>query len=127
MQTIPTKILNPQRLYNLDVLKATTSGDDEFFVKILSTFLKNNQEALVRIKQSFKMQRYLDVGEAAHKMLSSYKHLEVKSLIPTLSELEGLVNGSVLEEEEMKDMIDYLSEVSEQLFGELQAEIDRVK
>ncbi len=116
------------RLYNLDVLKATTDGDNEFFIKILSTFLANNKDSLSKMQEAVKTKKTEDVGNFAHKMLSSYKHLEVHLLTDVLARLEGLSLGlgQELSLKEVEGMVAYLSVHSVELFGEIEKEIEKV-
>ena len=115
------------QLYNLDVLKATTEEDTEFFVKILTTFLENNKEMLVKMKTALKSKNFLEVGNFAHKMLSSYKHLEVNLLIDSLTKLEMLSVGHYIEPREIHEMVAFLDMHSKDLFEQLTKEIELVK
>lgn len=114
-------------MYNLDVLKATTEEDTEFFIKILTTFLQNNKELLAKMKVAFNNKNFIDVGNFAHKMLSSYKHLEVNLLIDPLTKLETLSVGHRMEPEEIQEIIDFLDLNSKYLFEQIAKEIELVK
>lgn len=123
-----TKLLNLEApLYNLDVLKATTEEDTEFLIKILTTFLENNQELLTKMKSALKNKNFIDVGNFAHKMLSSYKHLEVNLLIDPLTKLETLSVGHQIESDKIQEMIDFLDLHSKELFEQISKEIELVK
>ena len=113
-------------LYNLDVLKMTTDGDKEFLVKILTTFLANNRESLANIKEALIHQDMHEIGVFAHKMLSSYRHLEVNLLIDGLVKLEQMSLGFELGMKEVQEIVDYLSFYSNKLFSELEIEIGQV-
>jgi len=109
------------------VLKATTEDDTEFFIKILTTFLENNNELLEKMKVALKNKNFLDVGNFAHKMLSSYKHLEVNLLIDPLTKLEMLSVGHYIEPQEIHQMVTFLDMHSRDLFEQLAKEIELVK
>lgn len=115
-----------ERIYNLEVLKITTDGDDEFLLKILNTFLNNNKELLGKIQEALKTNKLQDIGNFSHKMLSSYKHLEVNLLIDPLTKLESLSLGYSLDPKEIKLLVDYLSYYSVRLFAQIEQEIELV-
>lgn len=114
------------KLYNLDILKITTEDDHEFLVKILNTFLNNNKEMLDRLEQSYSAGNFTEIGEIAHKMLGSYKHLEIKSVIKPLTELEGLATGKHLEQGEIRELIDHIVTDSTEVFKGIEKEISEI-
>ena len=114
------------KLYNLDILKITTEDDNEFFVKILSTFLNNNKEMVLKMESAFEGKRLTEIGEIAHKMLGSYKHLEINSLIKPLTDLEGLTIGKTLELPHIKDLIEHIKQDSDEVFRGLEREISEI-
>jgi hypothetical protein len=109
------------------MLKVTTDGDKEFLIKVLSTFLTNNKESLSNMQASVKTGNQEDIGNYAHKMLSSYKHLEVNTLIEVLTKLEGLSMGFKLGKQETKELVNYLSLYSASLYQEIEKEIEQIR
>jgi len=109
------------------VLKATTEDDSEFFIKILTTFLENNKEQVAKMKSALESKNFLDVGNFAHKMLSSYKHLEVNLLIDSLTKLEMLSVGHHIEPQEIREMVAFVDLHSKDLFEQIAKEIELVK
>lgn len=71
-------------LYNLDELKKIAKDDSSFIKKMLLTFITNSTTDINKIKKSVKEQNWKQVGETAHKMLPSFRHLEIKNVIPDL-------------------------------------------
>jgi len=114
-------------LYNLAVLKMTTAGDDDFLIKVLSTFLNNNKDLIARLHKAFEDKKYLEIGDIAHKMLSSYKHLEVNTIIDALTKLETLTFGGEMLEEDVGRMVRFISVQSKKVFEGIENEIMQIK
>ena len=78
---------------------------------------------ITKLHVSFMENRLVDIGDAAHKMLGSYKHLEINSVIKQLTELETLSIGKTLDKQLIKDYIDHITIDSEMVFEGLESEI----
>ena len=78
---------------------------------------------IAKLQISYQENRLIDIGDAAHKMLGSYKHLEINSTIKQLTELETLSVGKTLEKQLIKDYIDRITIDSEKVFEGLESEI----
>lgn len=76
------------RLYNLDELKRIANNNPEFIRKMLNTFIKNSKTGLKDMRENLKKQNWDQVGEIAHKLLPSYRHLDVKTVISDLVEIK---------------------------------------
>ncbi|MBC7450384.1 MAG: response regulator [Cytophagales bacterium] len=114
-----------QDLYNLDSLKEITADDPEFLVEMLETFIVNNKASLKIIQEAYELKKLKEIGELAHKMLSSYQHLKVVSLYETLATLEGLI-WKVDLPVDLENLIHQLTDISENLFQKLEEEIKAV-
>lgn len=110
-------------LYNLEQLKESIHHDGEFLVLMLNTFIQTNKESLANMSLAIEKQQWKAVGEMAHKMLSSYRHLDIKSLLPPLTTLEQLIWNDIPHNIIVNDF-SFLKSVSEMIFKKLKEEIN---
>ncbi len=97
-EIILKKEFNP-RPYNLFELKKI-AGDDEDFVKhTLQIFIENSEEAVINLRKFLKEEKWKQAGETAHKILPSFRHLEVNTVVSKLVEIKTrtLVYGDNME------------------------------
>ncbi len=79
--------MNP-RPYDLYELKKMAGNDAGFINQTLELFIENSENAVKSFRHYLKNNDYKQIGETAHKILPSYRHLEVDSVIPGLTELK---------------------------------------
>jgi signal transduction histidine kinase/DNA-binding NarL/FixJ family response regulator len=75
-------------LYNLNELRNVTSSNREFFHEMIRTFEQNATEGVKILKSSFKKKDWTQIRETAHKLIPSYKHLDIKTVVSDLVELK---------------------------------------
>lgn len=107
--------------YNLAELKKMT-GNKAGMVKLLNTLIENSENTIQKFQQLLKNKNWKQIGEAAHKILPSYKHLEVHSIASDLMDIKiktlvdpeyGLVPALV--ENVIKEMIQVISELKKEV------------
>lgn len=94
--------------YSLDGLKEMAAGDQVFITNMIQTFINNSKESITLLKKYSEENNREQIGETAHKMLPSFRHLEVNEIIPFLedmkektmsdkdnSELTGLIDQTI--------------------------------
>ncbi len=74
--------------YNLFDLNNMANNDPNFIIQVLKTFIENSETAVLNFKHSLEKENWKEIGEIAHKILPSFKHLEVNKIIPKLVEIE---------------------------------------
>jgi PAS domain S-box-containing protein len=74
--------------YNLFDLKKMANYDESFIIQALNTFISNAKLAVVNLKHYLEEEDWIEIGETAHRILPSFKHLEVDKVIPKLIELK---------------------------------------
>lgn len=79
-------------LFDLREIKKFTD-DPQLIRQVMVTFVDNAQENLELMHQALLHKRVKQIGEIAHKMLTSYTQFGVKSVVPILKELEDLLHG----------------------------------
>ena len=75
--------------YNLSDLIKMANNDNVFVIQNLNIFLENTEEAITNFKHLLKEENWKGIGEVAHKILPSFKHLELNSIIPKLIEIKA--------------------------------------
>ncbi len=115
--------LNHSR-YDLFDLKKMADDDEEFVNQTLKVFIENSEEAVKYFNQMLKEKNWKQIGEMAHKILPSYRHLSMNTVVPRLVEIKnktlvekeyrvvpGLVREAIAEIEDITK--DLKSEISE--------------
>jgi len=85
----PVYETNDNPLYSLYELKRITGNDNGFMIRMLDEFIKNNTESISLIKEYVREGKWSQIGELAHKMIPSCKHLQVSKIVDDLEELEN--------------------------------------
>lgn len=76
--------------YDLSDLIAATGKNHDFFNKMINTFISNTSSGLQSIKVFLENEKWDEVGETAHKMIPSYRHLRINHLVNLLEDIEEL-------------------------------------
>jgi hypothetical protein len=76
-------------LYNLGGLKKMADNDDEFLRQTIGIFIQNSEKASEDLSGSLRENDWKTMGEIAHKILPSCRHLEINSVVPLLIELKS--------------------------------------
>ena len=74
--------------YDLQELKIMTDNNKAAISEMLNTFIENSEIAIRTFNQSLKNEDWKQIGETAHKVLPSYRHLKVNSLITNLTNIK---------------------------------------
>lgn len=77
------------KLYNLGELKKMTGNKPEMMVNMLTTFIDNSEQALQKFNNALQKKDATLIAETAHKILPSYRHIEVNYIVESLLELKG--------------------------------------
>jgi PAS domain S-box-containing protein len=106
------------KLYDLSELKRMAGGNETFIKNMLTTFIENSENSTHLFKQFLETKDWKKIGETAHKILPSYKHLKVEPVIsklvqvktktmlnPDYKNVPRLVEKTI---KEMKDLLDKL-------------------
>jgi PAS domain S-box-containing protein len=76
------------RIYNLAELKKMSGNDNEMIVKMLNTFVDNTETAIENMVKHLREENWEKIGETAHKILPSFRHLEVNTITSYLLEIK---------------------------------------
>jgi signal transduction histidine kinase/CheY-like chemotaxis protein len=82
-----------QPLYDLSELKAVTRQNSEFFYEMIDTFINNAERGLEEIRVAHEKKDWYRIGETAHRLIPSYKHLKIKKVVSNLIELKSITQN----------------------------------
>lgn len=82
------------KLYNLSELYKIAKGEKKFINEMLMTFIENAEESIYLFKIFLKEKKWKHISEAAHKLLPSFRHLNIKEVIPLLIDLKDKASSS---------------------------------
>lgn len=112
-------------LYNLSELESTTRGNKFLFNEMIHVFIDNATNNLKQMNQHLRKSEWDDVGETAHKMIPSYRHLQIHYLADMLEKIEDFS----LRKKDFKcipDMIETINDRTGIIIEEIKKEIKKV-
>lgn len=110
-------------LFDLSEIETFSGGDKALINQVLTSFVRVAKENLELLNDACKDANYIQVGELAHRMLSSYRQLKVESASEILIELEKMIHqeGSEFENpDKLKEAILELEEISNLVFDQIE-------
>jgi signal transduction histidine kinase/CheY-like chemotaxis protein len=109
--------------YNLTELKRMTEGDQKLVRQMLVTFIENSENSIYILNQLLKERNWKQIKETAHKILPSYQHLEVESVVMKLIDLKTK-NLIYLKYDTVKQLVNSTIEEIGKVVKELRKELD---
>ena len=108
-------------LYNLYELKRIAKDNNEFFIQMLNTFIKNTTENIEKLEKYLTEKNWVQIGETAHKMLPSFRHLEIRPVISDLMEVKEktLINP---QPEDIPPLVEHIIDLAQQVISKLEME-----
>lgn len=109
-------------VYDLGQLEKVTRGYPEFFNEMIRTFMNNAREGTELLKKYAEQENWEQVRELCHRLLPSYRHLEINHIISDLN----LLRGKIKKKEDpvsLLRLIDRISEGTSRIITQLQDEI----
>lgn len=114
---------NSNKFYNLDQLKLFAGGSNKQEIQIISTFISSASASIDDMKQFCVNSDYVGIKNIAHRLLTSYGHLEVEVALKVLEVLDKIDPDNVSNPSEIFRLIRKLESINKQLFTQLQEEI----
>jgi hypothetical protein len=74
--------------YDLKELRKITRNDSSLLANMLGIFIKNCQDGIRDLNQYLREENWKNIGETAHKILPSFRHLEVHSVVNDLVKIK---------------------------------------
>ncbi len=76
--------------YDLSELKQVTRGNMEFFNEMIDMFIENATEGIEQIAKAFSEENWFEIQETAHRLIPSFKHLNIAIIVSGLVEIKSL-------------------------------------
>lgn len=114
---------NSSKFYNLDQLKLFAGGNNEQEIQIINTFISSANASIDNMKQFCIDSDYLGIKNIAHRLLTSYGHLEVEVALKVLEILDKIDPENISNPTEIFRLIRKLESINKQLIKQLQEEI----
>lgn len=110
--------------YNLMELKMMTGNNPAVLNKMITAFIENSENAIELFDKYKKEKNLKPIGELAHKILPSYRHLEVKNIVADLEQikLKTIVSPDI---ELVTEVIERIVIKMKKLIFELQNELNQ--
>jgi len=109
-------------LFDLSEIEKFTASDEELINQVLTSFVRVAEENLLLLAEAGEQENYIQVGEIAHRMLSSYRQLKIESASLILIDLEKLLYQEDINQvsaSEVKVVIKKVSEISNEVFDQI--------
>ena len=109
-------------LFDLSEIEKFTGGDKALMNKVLTSFVRIAKESLQLLKDASKEENHAQLGEIAHRMLSSYRQLGIASASEILIELEKKIHqepDKLMSFDKVNSSIEKLEEISNQVFEQI--------
>lgn len=110
-EEIEPEAIKKSKPYDLSELERVAKNNPEFIRKMLNTFIRNSKTGLKEMRNNLKNKNWTQIGENAHKLLPSYRHLQVKSVISDLVEIKT----KTLIKPEYDDVTDLVKKVTREI------------
>jgi CheY-like chemotaxis protein len=110
------------KLYDLSELKIMSGNKPELIAKMLTTFIENSKQALQKFNDALADKDNELIAETAHKILPSYRHLNVNYIVNILIGLRNTCQNSgnfLVVERETKVAIQAILKLVDELLNEL--------
>jgi hypothetical protein len=112
--------------YDLSELKEITSDHTDYLCMMLETFIDNTIEDFKKMTDLEKQEKWKQIGDFAHKMSPSYRHLKVNEAVLILEEMEtSITNPHYIEK--ISDKILMLGKINNKLINILKEELNNAK
>ena len=109
-------------LFDLSEIEKFTSSDKLLINQVLTSFVRVAKESILLLKKANEEENYPQLGEIAHRMLSSYRQLKIESASEILIEFEKLIHQedtSLIKTVDLLKAINDLEDISSKVFEQI--------
>lgn len=78
-------------IYNKQALQEITRNNEELIRQTLVTFIENAAEGLQEMRHLAEDQQWQELGEIVHRLLPSFRHLEVRPVLGDMEKIKSLI------------------------------------
>jgi YesN/AraC family two-component response regulator len=114
-----------QSLFNIEEILMFTGARNESLLEVLESFINSSTSSILMMDSGLKNRDWEKVSMMAHKMLPSYQHLKIDTVVPMLKTLERL-NGNI-KPNEIESLVQKVSKRSEEAIKAIKLEVIQLK
>jgi CheY-like chemotaxis protein/two-component sensor histidine kinase len=81
--------ISKEPLYDLRSLRSVSRDQEDFFYEMIDTFIENARKGMNELETALSKNDLHQVIETSHRLVPSYKHLEIRSVVSSLLELKS--------------------------------------
>ncbi len=126
-QALPPSPAKPGKLYDLSEMRLFIGPDNEVLADILEVLVADQLQNLQELQAAAKQSEWDKVGNVAHKMLTTFKHLHAHTITPGLLELEQVLHTGKVEPGRLKEVVLEATQNVQQVLDVLQQELEALK
>ncbi len=114
---------NTEKLYDLSELREMSDNNQDFINRMIYMFIQNSEKTVDEFNTLVPQEKWTEIGEAAHKILPSYRHLQVNHIVDLLTQIKEktLIDSDY---NEIPLLVDSTIEKIEKLIPELKREMN---
>jgi hypothetical protein len=91
-------------------------------VTMLEVFIRNSEDGINAFRKHVELKDWLNIGETAHKLISSYRHLELVAIVGKLINIKDKALSGA-DNEDLPELVDDLILSMEEIIDALRLEI----
>lgn len=81
--------INNETPFNLRALRSVSREQEDFFYEMIETFIENARKGMKELEMALSENDMDQLIETSHRLVPSYKHLEIRSVVSSLMELKS--------------------------------------
>lgn len=108
------------KLYNLTNLQEMAGNDTSFMESMIKNIIENSEDTIRLFNQYLKENNSEQIAETAHKILPTYRHIEVKPLVNKLVAMRKQIN--IKDYQKIPKMVNDTNKLIKKLIKELKNE-----
>jgi CheY-like chemotaxis protein len=120
------KILESGALYDLDELKNTSTGSNDFLIRMLKIFLSSAESLLNKAQKNTEEKNWEALSSNVHRLIPSCRYISVNSMSARLKRIEDLCNTQP-DEIKIKELINEVLSEFVKISIALQEEIRKLE
>ena len=108
--------------YDLSELRKITRNDPKLMVSMLEVFIRNSEEGINAFRKHVELNDRENIGETAHRLISSYRHLEIETVITKLQNIKDKAFSGIADDN-LPELVDNIILSMNEIINALRLEI----
>ena len=124
LSSINSSNILEERMYSISEIQQFIGDDKAILFNLIDTFIASAEENCSHMKNALAENNYYEIGNIAHRMLSSYTQIKVISIVPMLKELDDILHVNKdqrVDQEFIAALVDKIILLSDKLIEQLKS------